>query len=77
MAIPAIDAWLRHLRLSSTPPQASSAPPGVLERGDHVTTVDGQGGTVFYVEERDDGWHYGVRLDGSDFVAMFRPDDLA
>lgn len=77
MAIPAVDAWLRHLGLSSTPQPATVTPPGVLERGDHVTiTATGQGGTVFYVELRDDGWHYGVQLDGSDLVAMYHPDDL-
>ncbi|MFD6094518.1 hypothetical protein ACFWGN_20595 [Oerskovia sp. NPDC060338] len=77
MAIPAVDAWLRHLGLSSTPPLALIAPPGVLERGDHVTiTATGQGGTVFYVEQREDGWHYGIQLDGSDLVAMYRLSDL-
>ena len=77
MAIPAVDAWLRHLGLSSTPLQTSSTPPGVLQRGDHVTiTATGQRGKVFYAEQREDGWHYGVRLDGTDIVAMYRPDDL-
>ncbi|MNF18830.1 hypothetical protein D3C80_2231690 [compost metagenome] len=50
----------------------------MLEHGDHVTiAATGQGGTVFYAEQRADGWHYGVQLDGSDVVAMYRPDDLA
>jgi hypothetical protein len=78
MAIPAVDAWLRHLGLSSTPRPATIAPDGVHQRGDHVTiSATGQGGRVFNAEEREDGWHYGIRLDGTDQVRMYRPDDLS
>lgn len=57
------------------PPTSGTPPP--LERGDHVTVAaTGQGGRVFYAEQRVDGWHYGVQLDGTDIVAMYRPDDL-
>ncbi|MGM7422779.1 hypothetical protein [Cellulosimicrobium sp. CpK407] len=88
MAIPAVDAWLRHLGLSSTPKVVESDDDGVhnittlsaapRRKGDHVTTDSGSvSGVIFYAEQREDGWHYGVRLDGSDRVVMFREADLA
>jgi hypothetical protein len=59
-----------------SPPTSGTPPP--LERGDHVTiAATGQGGKVFYADQREDGWHYGVQLDGTDQVRMYRPDDLA
>src|SRR5690606_212118 len=86
MAIPAVDAWLRHLGLSSTPVVVEPNGDGVHDitnlaaaphhKGDHVTTRTGTSGTIFYLDERADGWHYGVRLDGSDQVAMYREADL-
>ncbi|MGN7703529.1 hypothetical protein [Cellulosimicrobium sp. 22601] len=88
MAIPAVDAWLRHLGLSSTPTLTVPDAGGVHDittlaaaprrKGDHVTTDSGSvSGVIFYAEQREDGWHYGVRLDGSDTVAMYREADLA
>lgn len=86
MAIPAVDAWLRHLGLSSTPKVVEPDDDGVhnittlaaapRRKGDHVSTSTGTSGTIFYLDEREDGWHYGVRLDGSDQVAMYRETDL-
>lgn len=87
MAIPAVDAWLRHIGLSSTPSLAEPDADGVQNittlaatprrKGDYVTTRTGTSGTIFYLDEREDGWHYGVRLDGSDRVVMYREADLA
>lgn len=72
--------YARHAKIGTLEeyaPSTSGTPPP-LERGDHVTiTATGQRGTIFYADQRADGWHYGVQLDGSDQVRMYRPDDLA
>ncbi|MET4222826.1 hypothetical protein [Oerskovia enterophila] len=72
--------YARHAKIGSLEeyaPPTSGTPPSSLERGDHVTVAaTGQDGTVFYAEPREDGWHYGVQLDGSDLVTTYRPDDL-
>lgn len=56
MAIPAVDAWLRHLGLSSTPKvvepddgehDATSPAAAPHRKGDHVTTHTGTSGTIF------------------------------
>ncbi|MFD6163696.1 hypothetical protein ACFWFR_00790 [Oerskovia sp. NPDC060287] len=71
--------YARHAKIGTLeymPPTSGTPPP--LGRNDHVAIeATGQGGTVLYVEQRADGWHYGVQLDGSNLVTMYRPIDLA
>ncbi|MGW6006751.1 hypothetical protein ACWFNS_09005 [Oerskovia enterophila] len=63
--------------LTSTLPEVPNDVPAPLERAHHVTVrLTSQGGTISYTEQRDDGWHCGVQLDGSDLVTMYRTNDL-